>query len=69
MGFERKEQWHLESIRVSMDRTGRQRRYSQKEMDRGQGRDTEKMQLGRNQSVSKLMDFGSFLDYSKFEGW
>ena len=26
------------------------------------------MQLGGNQSVSKLMDFGSFLDYSKFEG-
>ena len=26
------------------------------------------MQLGGNQSVSKLMDFGSFLKYSKFEG-
>jgi hypothetical protein len=37
-------------------------------MERGQRSETEKMQLGRNQSVSKLMDFGSFLDYSKFEG-
>ena len=29
-------------------------------MERGQGSDTERMQLGRNQSVSKLMDFVSF---------
>ena len=52
---------------VGMDRTGRQRQYRQK-MERGQGSDTEKMQLGGNQSVSKLMDFGSFLEYSKLEG-
>jgi hypothetical protein len=37
-------------------------------MERGQGSDTEKMQLDGNQSVSNLMDFGSFLEYSKFEG-